>query len=57
MFEKKIQMYITDREQSILLAALIDMKNRLHAQGKYTDCIDEILMKVVEPKKRKVKSA
>lgn len=57
MFEKKIQMYISDNEQSILLAALIGMKNSLHAQGRYTDCIDEILLKVIEPKKRKVKIA
>lgn len=57
MFEKKIQMYITDSEQSILLAALIDMKNSLHAQGRYTDCVDEILLKIIEPKKRKVKIA
>ena len=43
MFNKKIQMYMSDSEQSILLAALIDMKNNLHAQGRYTDCVDEIL--------------
>ena len=55
MFDKKIQMYMTDNEQSILIAALIDMKNNLHAQGRYTDCIDEIPLKIIEPKKRKVK--
>ena len=55
MFEKKMQMYITDNEQAILAAALIDMKNELHQQGRYTDCVDEILMKVVEPKRRRVK--
>lgn len=55
MFEKRIQMYITDNEQAILAAALIDMKNELHQQGRYTDCVDEILMKVIEPKRRKVK--
>ena len=57
MFNKKIQMYMSDSEQSILLAALIDMKNNLHAQGRYTDCVDEILLKIIEPKKRKVKIA
>ena len=55
MFEKKVQMYITDNEQAILAAALIDMKNELHQQGRYTDCVDEILMKVFEPKRRRVK--
>ena len=55
MFEKKMQMYITDNEQAILATALIDMKNELHQQGRYTDCVDEILMKVVEPKRRRVK--
>ena len=55
MFDKKVQMYITDNEQAILAAALIDMKNELHQQGRYTDCVDEILVKVVEPKRRRVK--
>lgn len=55
MFEKKVQMYITDNEQAILAAALIDMKNELHQQGRYKDCVDEILMKVVKPKRRRVK--
>lgn len=57
MFEKKVQMYINDNEQMLLAAALIDMKNSLHQQGRYTDCVDEILIKVIEPKKRKVKIA
>lgn len=55
MFEKKVQMYITHNEQAILAAALIDMKNELHQQGRYTDCVDEILVKVVEAKRRRVK--
>lgn len=55
MFEKKVQMHITDNEQAILVAALIDMKNELHQQGRYTDCVDEILIKVIEPKRRTVK--
>jgi len=57
MFNKKIQMYMSDSEQSILLAALVDMKNSLHEQGRYTDCVDEILLKIIQPKKRKVKIA
>ena len=55
MFEKKVQMYITDNEQAILATALIDMKNELHYQGRYTDCVDELLIKVIEPKKKRVK--
>ncbi len=57
MFNKKIQMYMSDSEQFILLAALVDMKNSLHEQGRYTDCVDEILLKIIQPKKRKVKIA
>jgi len=57
MFNKKIQMYMSDSEQSILLAALVDMKKSLHEQGRYTDCVDEILLKIIQPKKRKVKIA
>lgn len=57
MFYKKMKMYMSDNEQSILIAALIDMKNTLHSQGRYTDCVDEILLKIIEPKKSKVKIA
>ena len=57
MFDKKMKMYMSVDEQTILIAALIDMKNNLHAQGRYTDCVDEILLKIIEPKKKKVKIA
>jgi len=57
MFDKKMKMYMSDNELYILIAALIDMKNNLHAQGRYMDCVDEILLKIIEPKKKKVKIA
>lgn len=30
-----------------------DKKNSFHAQGRYIDCIDDIFLKVIEPKKGK----
>lgn len=55
MFERKDKIYITDDEQSIMAQALIDMKNELHRQGRYTDCVDDLLIKVISVKKKKVR--
>lgn len=56
MFEKKVQMYINVDERSILTQALIDMKNDLHCQGRYTDAVDELIIKILEPKRKRVKT-
>ena len=56
MFEKKVRMYINVDERSILTQALIDMKNDLHCQGRYTDAVDELIIKILEPKRKRVKT-
>lgn len=55
MFGNKVKIYITDDEQSIMAQALINMKNELHGQGRYTDCVDDLLIKVISAKKKKVR--
>lgn len=47
MFKRKLQMHITSNEQRIIAEALIDMKNFLHSQGRYTDCVDELIIRVI----------
>ena len=34
---------------------LIELKNNLAAQGRYTDAVDDVLCKVLEAKKKKLK--
>ena len=53
MREKKYHIYLTDEEQSRVI--LINLKNNLIVQGRYTDAVDEVLLKVLSAKKKKLK--
>ena len=55
MREKKYHIYLTDDEQSRVIQSLINLKNNLIAQGRYTDAVDDVLMKVLSARKRKLK--
>lgn len=46
---KKPRYYITlnTYETRLVLRSLIRMKNRLLVQGRYTDCVDELIAKIV----------
>ena len=39
-------LYLTDTEWRVMLLALNNLRSRLIAQGKYTDAVDEIIMKM-----------
>ena len=55
MREKKYHIYLTDDEQSRVIQSLIKMKNNLIAQGRYNDSGDDVLLKVLSARKRKLK--
>ena len=55
MREKKYHIYLTDDEQSRVIQSLINLKNNLKAQGRYTDAVDDVLCKVLGAKKKKLK--
>ena len=55
MREKKYHIYLTDDEQSRVIQSLINLKNNLIVQGRYTDAVDDVLCKVLEAKKKKLK--
>ena len=55
MREKKYHLYLTADEQSKVIQSLIDLKNHLIAQGRYTDAVDDVLLKVLSAKKKKLK--
>ena len=42
MREKKYHIYLTDDEQSRVIQSLINLKNNLIVQGRYTDAVDEV---------------
>ena len=55
MREKKYHNYLTDDEQSRVIQSLINLKNNLIVQGRYTDAVDEVLLKVLSARKKKLK--
>ena len=52
---KKYHLALDNYEHSLLIHALNDKRNELIQNGKYTDAIDEILVKVIEAPKKKFK--
>ena len=48
-------LYLTDEEYSRVIQSLINLKNNLIAQGRYTDAVDDVLCKALTAKKKKVK--
>ena len=46
MRAKKRYLYLTEVEWRVLLLALNRMRGKLIAQGRYTDAVDEIIMKL-----------
>ena len=55
MREKTYHIYLNEEERSRVIQSLIDLKNSLAAQGRYTDAVDDVLCKVLEAKKKKLK--
>ena len=53
MKHPKYQVLLNDSEYSALLCSLIELKNSLIEQGRYTDVIDEILIKLSKSKRKK----
>lgn len=45
MKDRKFHIYLDDEEYRQVLQALIALKNNLIAQGRYTDAVDDVLIK------------
>ncbi len=55
MREKKNHLYVDSEERTLLLHSLVELKNQLIQQGRYGDCVDEIIFKVANAPIKKVK--
>ena len=55
MREEKNHLYVDSQEWSILLHSLVELKNQLIQQGRYTDCVDELIFKVVNAPVKRMK--
>ena len=45
-------LYMTPKEQSEVLKALVDLKNRLISENRYTDAVDDVIIKISKAKKK-----
>lgn len=43
---EKYHIYLSTKERNEIVASLINLKNKLIEQGRYTDLVDEIMIKM-----------
>ena len=55
MREKKYYITLDGYERGIMVNALKEMRNALLQQGRYTDAVDEVILKVIDAKTKKFK--
>ena len=55
MREKIHHLYLDSHDRKLLLHSLVELKNALIRQGRYTDCVDEIIFKVVNAPAKRMK--
>ena len=51
--EKKRYIALDDSEWKIVINALNDLRNSLIRQGRYTDAVDDIMIKVINTKPKR----
>ena len=55
MKNPKYHIYLMPDERRTIINSLIDLRNELISQGRYTDIIDELLIKLTKVKVKKIK--
>lgn len=55
MKDKITHLYVDSHERTLILHSPVELKNALIRQGRYTDCIDELIFKVANAPVKKMK--
>ena len=55
MRNPKYHIYLTPDERCTVINSLIDLRNDLISRGKYTDIIDELLIKLTKARTKRIK--
>jgi len=50
MRNKKYHVYLTEEERKLAIKALMDERNALIASGRYTDAIDDLIVRILSRK-------
>ena len=53
--KEKYYIVLEEYERRIIINSLNELRNRLIADGRYTNAVDEILLKIINAKKKKFK--
>ena len=53
--KEKYYIVLNEYERKIIINSLNELKNRLIANGRYTDAVDKLLLKIINAKKKKFK--
>lgn len=53
MRKTKYHIYLNSEERRLLINSLNDLRNQLIAEGRYTDLVDEVLIKTANAKIKK----
>ena len=55
MKDKTTHLYVDSCERTLILHSLVELKNALIRQGRYTDPVDELIFKVVNAPVKRMK--
>ena len=55
MRDKTYHIYLDSHERKLLIHSLVELKNQLIQQGRYMDCIDELIFKVINAPTKRMK--
>lgn len=53
--KQKYYLVLNDQEHQLMIESLNQLRNKLIAGGKYTDAVDEVLLKIIGAKQKKFK--
>ena len=53
--DKRYYIALDDFERRVVVHCLNEIRNNLIANGKYTDAVDEVLLKIIDAKQKKFK--
>ena len=53
--KQKYYLVLNSQERRLMMESLNQLRNKLIADGKYTDAVDEVLLKIIGAKQKKFK--
>ena len=55
MKEQKFHLYLLENEHRFLIQNLIWFQNKLQQEGRYTDAVDDLIIKISKAKPKKIR--